>query len=177
MDRIIDRLKKLLALAERGEQGEADNARRMLEAELRRHGLTLDDIRSERKSTRVLKYCSNEELQLIIQIILNYSGSTSEAFKEARYNARKREIYIELSDMEYVDISNMCDFFKAQYRKERKRLLHDMIMAFVQKHSLYDSTPQERPDNDREFDWDKLMRILAISSTMEDVTFRKQISK
>ena len=177
MDRIIDRLKKLLALAERGEQGEADNARRMLEAELRRHGLTLDDIRSERKSTRVLKYCSNEELQLIIQIILNYSGSTSEAFKEARYNARKREIYIELSDMEYVDISNMCDFFKAQYRKERKRLLHDMIMAFVQKHSLYDSTPQERPDNDREFDWDKLMRILALSSTMEDVTFRKQISK
>lgn len=177
MDRIIDRLKKLLALAERGEQGEADNARRMLEAELRRHGLTLDDIRSERKSTRVLKYCSNEGLQLIIQIILNYSGSTSEAFKEARYNARKREIYIELSDMEYVDISNMCDFFKAQYRKERKRLLHDMIMAFVQKHSLYDSTPQERPDNDREFDWDKLMRILAISSTMEDVTFRKQISK
>ena len=177
MDRIIDRLKKLLALAERGEQGEADNARRMLEAELRRHGLTLDDIRSERKSTRVLKYCSNEELQLIIQIILNYSGSTSETFKEARYNARKREIYIELSDMEYVDISNMCDFFKAQYRKERKRLLHDMIMAFVQKHSLYDSTPQERPDNDREFDWDKLMRILAISSTMEDVTFRKQISK
>lgn len=177
MDRIIDRLKKLLALAERGERGEADNARRMLEAELQRHGLTLDDIRSERKSTRVLKYCSNEELQLIIQIILNYSGSTSEAFKEARYNARKREIYIELSDMEYVDISNMCDFFKAQYRKERKRLLHDMIMAFVQKHSLYDSTPQERPDNDREFDWDKLMRILALSSTMEDVTFRKQISK
>lgn len=177
MDRIIDRLKKLLALAERGERGEADNARRMLEAELQRHGLTLDDIRSKRKSTRVLKYCSNEELQLIIQIILNYSGSTSEAFKEARYNARKREIYIELSDMEYVDISNMCDFFKAQYRKERKRLLHDMIMAFVQKHSLYDSTPQERPDNDREFDWDKLMRILAISSTMEDVTFRKQISK
>lgn len=177
MDRIIDRLKKLLALAERGEQGEADNARRMLEAELQRHGLTLDDIRSERKSTRVLKYCSNEELQLIIQIILNYSGSTSKAFKEARHNARKREIYIELSDMEYVDISNMCDFFKAQYRKERKRLLHDMIMAFVQKHSLYDSTPQERPDNDREFDWDKLMRILAISSTMEDVTFRKQISK
>lgn len=27
MDRIIDKLKKLLALAERGEQGEANNAR------------------------------------------------------------------------------------------------------------------------------------------------------
>ena len=37
MDRIIDKLKKLLALAERGEQGEAENARRLLVAELRKH--------------------------------------------------------------------------------------------------------------------------------------------
>lgn len=52
MDRIIDKLKKLLALAERGEQGEAENARRLLEAELRKHGLTFDDIREENKRTR-----------------------------------------------------------------------------------------------------------------------------
>ena len=71
----------------------------------------------------------------------------------------------------------MYDFFKAQYRKERKRLLHDMIQAFVQKHRLFDSTPSERPDDDREIDWDELKRILALSSTMEDVTFRKQLTK
>lgn len=177
MDRIIDRLKKLLALAERGEQGEANNARRMLEAELRRHGLTLDDIRSEKKSMRTLKYNSGEELTLVIQILVNYLGSMSEAFKASRYSSRKREIYIELSDMEYIDISNMCDFYKKHYRKERKRLISDMIQAFVQKHRLFDSTPQESPENDRGVDWDKLMRILALSSTMEDVTFRKQISK
>lgn len=177
MDRIIDKLKKLLALAERGEQGEAENARRMLEAELRHHGLTLDDIRSERKSIRILKYSSGEELTLVVQIILNYLGSKSEAFKTSTYNSRKREIYIELSDMEYVDLSNMCDFYKKHYRKERKRLISDMIHAFVQKHHLFDSTPQDNPENDRSIDWDKLMRILALSSTMEDVTFRKQISK
>lgn len=52
MDRMIDRLKKLLALAEQGQRGEADNARRLLEAELRRHGLTLDDICSEKRTER-----------------------------------------------------------------------------------------------------------------------------
>ena len=148
MDRIIDKLKKLLALAERGEQGEADNARRLLEAELRRHGLTL-----------------------------NYLGSKSDAFCDSTYSKYQKEVYIALSDIEYIDISNMYDFFKAQYRKERKRLLHDMIQAFVQKHSLFDSTPSERPDDDREIDWDELKRILALSSTMEDVTFRKQLTK
>lgn len=83
MDRIIDKLKKLLALAERGEQGEANNA----------------------------------------------------------------------------------------------RLLHDMIPAFVEKHSLFDRTPQERPDDDRKIDWGEQKRILAISSTMENVIFRKQLIK
>lgn len=177
MDRIIDKLKKLLALAERGERGEADNARRLLEAELRRHGLTLEDICSDSKRARMFKYNSNEERGLLIQVLVNYLGSKSDAFSESTYNKRKRQVYIDLTDMEYIDISNMYDFYKTQFKKERKRLLHDMILAFVQKHSLYDSTPSERPDDDREIDWDELKRILALSSTMEDVTFRKQLTK
>lgn len=177
MDRIIDKLKKLLALAERGERGEADNARRLLEAELRRHGLTLEDICADNRRTRMFKCNSNEERGLLIQVLVNYLGSKSDAFCESTYNKRKKQVYIDLTDMEYIDISNMYDFYKAQFKKERKRLLHDMIVAFVQKHSLYDSTPSERPDDDREIDWDELKRILALSSTMEDVTFRKQLTK
>ena len=80
MDRIIDKLKKLLALAERGERGEADNARRLLEAELRRHGLTLEDICADSKRTRIFKYNSNEERTLLIQVLVNYLGSKSDAF-------------------------------------------------------------------------------------------------
>ena len=177
MDRIIDKLKKLLALAERGEQGEAENARRLLEAELRKHGLTFDDIREENKRTRMFKYNSNEERTLLIQILVNYLGSKSDAFNKSTYNKYKKQVYIDLTDMEYIDISNMYDFFKAQFRKERKRLLQDMIKAFVQKHRIFDSTPQECQEDDREIDWEELKRIFALSSTMEDVTFRKQLTK
>jgi len=169
MDRIIDKLKKLLALAERGEQGEAENARRLLEAELRKHGLTFDDIREENKRTRMFKYNSNEERTLLIQVLVNYLGSKSDAFNKSTYNKYKKQVYI--------DISNMYDFFKAQFRKERKRLLQDMIKAFVQKHRIFDSTPQECQEDDREIDWEELQRIFALSSTMEDVTFRKQLTK
>lgn len=89
MDRIIDKLKKLLALAERGEQGEAENARRLLEAELRKHGLTFDDIREENKRTRMFKYNSNEERTLLIQVLVNYLGSKSDAFNKSTYNKYK----------------------------------------------------------------------------------------
>ena len=177
MDRIIDKLKKLLALAERGEQGEAENARRRLEAELRKHGLTFDDIREENKRTRMFKYNSNDERTLLIQVLVNYLGSKSDAFNKSTYNKYKKQVYIDLTDMEYIDISNMYDFFKAQFRKERKRLLQDMIKAFVQKHRIFDSTSQGCQEDDREIDWEELKRIFALSSTMEDVTFRKQLTK
>lgn len=177
MDRIIDKLKKLLALAERGERGEADNARRLLKAELQRHRLTLEDICADSKRTRMFKYNSNEERTLLIQVLVNYLGSKSEAFGESTYDKCRKQVYVNLSDMEYIDISNMYDFFKSQFRKERKRLLQDMIKAFVQKHRIFDSTPQERPDDDRGIDWEELKRIFALSSAMEDVTFRKQLTK
>lgn len=41
MERITDKLRKLLALAERGCGGEAENAKRLLEAQLRHYGMTL----------------------------------------------------------------------------------------------------------------------------------------
>ena len=41
MERITDKLRKLLALAERGCGGDAENAKRLLEAQLRRCGMTL----------------------------------------------------------------------------------------------------------------------------------------
>ena len=148
-----------------------------MEAELRRHGLTLEDICDDSKKTRIFKYNSKEERTLLIQVLVNYLGSKSDAFCDSTYNKYKKEVYIALSDIEYIDVSNMYDFFKAQFRKERKRLLQDMIKAFVQKHRIFDSTPQECQEDDREIDWEELKRIFALSSTMEDVTFRKQLTK
>ena len=83
MDRIIEKLKKILALAERGERGEADNARRMLEVELRRYGLTMEDILTNKRTMRIFKYNSNEERQLFVQILVNYLGSKHETLKKS----------------------------------------------------------------------------------------------
>ena len=56
MERITDKLKKLLALAERGCGGEAENARRLLEEHLRKYGMTLEDICENNISRRTFKY-------------------------------------------------------------------------------------------------------------------------
>lgn len=175
MERITDKLKKLLALAERGCGGEAENARRLLENNLRKYGLTLEDICENKTYVRTFKYRSKEERTLIIQVFLSVIGSKSESFLEATYNASRKTIYISLTDLQYAEISSMVDFFKAQFNKERKRFLKDFMAAFVDKHHIYDITPDEREDNE-DIDLERLSRIMQMSMGMEDITYRKQIS-
>ena len=43
-DKILDKAARLLAMAERGEPGERDNARRLLGEMLDKHGLTMDEL-------------------------------------------------------------------------------------------------------------------------------------
>ena len=93
MDKIIDKLKKILALAERGEQGEAINARIMLENELRKHGLTIEDLRSELKIPRIFPYKTKEEMTLFFQILISVCGRKSEETKGSQYNSKRKQIF------------------------------------------------------------------------------------
>lgn len=177
MDKIIDRLKKLLSLAERGYQGEADNARRILEAELLKHGLTIEDICSDNRKQRTFKYNSKPERTLLIQVFVNYLGGKHKAFKESTFNKNSKKVWIELTDLEYIDIQDMYEFHKSHFRKERNRLLNDMLSAYVQKHKIFDSDPEESDRDDKDIDWEELKRIFTLSASMEDVSYRKSITK
>ncbi|WP_368260768.1 MULTISPECIES: DUF2786 domain-containing protein [Bacteroidales] len=177
MERITDKLRKLLALAERGCGGEAENARRLLEAQLSKYGLTLEDLYENKTSLRIFKYRNKEERQIIVQVFLSVLGSKSEAFKASTYNASKKTIYIDLTDLKYAEISDMVAFFKSQFNKEKKRLMKDILYAFVKKHNIFDCTPNDDDKaSDKEIDLEELMRILSLSNGMEDVTYRKAIS-
>lgn len=177
MERITDKLKKLLALAERGCGGEAENARRLLEEHLRKYGMTLEDICENNISRRTFKYRNKEERTIIIQVFLSVLGSKSEAFNGSTYSASKKTIYIDLTDLEYAEISDMVAFFKSQFNKEKKRLMKDILHAFVNKHNIFDCTPNDDDKaSDKEKDLEELMRILFLSNGMEDVTYRKAIS-
>lgn len=177
MERITDKLKKLLALSERGYGGEAENARRLLEEHLRKYGMTLEDICDNKTMRRTFKYRNKEERSIIIQVFLSVLGSKSEAFNESTYNASKKAIYIDLTDLEYAEISDMVTFFKSQFNKEKKRLMKDILHAFVNKHNIFDCTPNDEDrERDTEIDFEELMRILSLSNRMEDVTYRKSIS-
>ena len=69
MERITDKLKKLLALAERGMRwGGRERPASLLEEHLRKYGMTLEDICENKTSRRTFKYRNKEERTIIIQV-------------------------------------------------------------------------------------------------------------
>ena len=40
-------------------------------------------------------------------------------------------------------MSDMVAFFKSQFNKEKKRLMKDILYAFVKKHNIFDCTPND----------------------------------
>lgn len=51
MDSIIEKARKVLALVEQGVEGEAQAAKFALEALLKKHGLTIEDLKNEKTRT------------------------------------------------------------------------------------------------------------------------------
>lgn len=72
----------------------------------------------------------------------------------------------------------MYSFFINQWKKEKKRLLENLIDAFINKHDLFSHAKDEEEKQDEPMTperWKKIMEISALMDTLEDVSYHKQI--
>lgn len=62
MDSIIEKARKVLALVEQVVEGEAQAAKFALEALLKKHGLTIEDLKNEKRERREFSIKSRNEI-------------------------------------------------------------------------------------------------------------------
>jgi hypothetical protein len=100
MDAIRQRLAKILTLAKRGVGGEKKNAESILRRELKKHGLTIDDIDSENSlnkvSQREYRYKTVEESRLLMQCL---SSIVNLKKIDVWKRKKKRELVLYLSTL------------------------------------------------------------------------------
>lgn len=147
----------------------------MLENELRKHGLTIEDLRSELKIPRIFPYKTKEEMTLFFQILISVCGRKSEETKGSQYNSKRKQIFVTLTDLQYIEILNMWEFHRKQLNKEKKRLLRDLIEAYVNKHDIFD--PNAEPSQIDDIDWERIARVMKLANGMEDIYYRKSLNK
>lgn len=73
-ERLLDKLEKVRALAERGVGGEKESAERTLAALMERYGITEEDLEDSKTSTHWIRYKTKWEEKLLYQLAYMYLG-------------------------------------------------------------------------------------------------------
>ncbi len=142
-ERLQAKLRKLMALAERGVGGEKDNARRMLEKMLARHGMTMADLSEEKRQMFWFKHDTDVERSLGQQISAKVLNTSDYDVYCVYKNKRKRKQFgVMLTPSEAVE-------FELHYDALRKSLADHMRIAysaFVQANNIFPVCGVENDD-------------------------------
>ncbi|MFJ3259686.1 DUF2786 domain-containing protein [Pseudomonas sp. NPDC086581] len=165
-EKVQAKLRKLLALAERGVGGERDTARRMLDKMLERHGLTIDDLCDEQPSIRWFPMANTHERRLASQIMAKVCDTLSPGVYTHRHN--RRTIGVEVTPAEAIE-------FELHYETLRKALAEHFeiaFSAFVQANRLFPSTPGKDDSPLSEQD----MKTIRMAATIQPTPVRSRLA-
>ncbi|UJJ56703.1 DUF2786 domain-containing protein [Rhodanobacter thiooxydans] len=171
---VLRRLRKILALAERGERHERETARAHLEHLLQHHGLSIEDVIAEDEGEAQL--CTFQvdgplEARLLRQVIAMVTNSIGvRQFRRGR--SRKHLAYM-LTRAQYAQAT----FVFGITRQALERELDVTFKAFVQVHDLF---PQEDPPGQAQMSTPEqaaeLVRLYARMGTMDKTPLPKAIA-
>lgn len=134
---IVEKLKKIAALAQSGVAGERETAQRFLAQLLEKHHLTMEDITEERAQWKAFAYRNKTEKALLSQIVSYITQQPTISFK-----IHRRQLWYELTMVQALDVTACF----GHYRKEYNSQLKNFFIAFIHRHNLFaeDGGPPKR---------------------------------
>lgn len=173
--KLLELGKKLLALAEGGVDGEKATAERMLQSFMIKHSITIDDLREDVKKKREFKVM-DIQYKFFTQIISNVCGrGRSVKYDPRKKYSVKKPYWVDLTDMEYIEIKSKFDFYWKAYEID----MEIFYSAFVQKNKLYVKPADEDIDEpDVELTPEqkaRLYKMIQMMNGLERHNFIKQL--
>mgnify|MGYP000288717312 FL=1 len=149
--KVIDKLQKLLALAEQGVGSEKETAQRMLDKMLNKHGLTEADISDAATDVYWFIYKGAIEKALLYQLMYAVAPESN----RYRKKGSKTTTGVECTKREMLDIELRFSL----YREAIKKDIELLINAFILKNDIYpesedyvvrkEFTPEEKAERFR----------------------------
>ena len=133
-DKLIEKLKKLQALAERGVGGEKDTAQKKLDKLLASSGLTLESLNNETPQYYLFSYQNKFKQRLLVQVIYKVLGAAEPiSFYKSKNTRNKIGIYC--TPAQKLEIELDFEFYSEILDDE----FEIFMTAFIQKQNLYPS--------------------------------------
>lgn len=172
------KLGKLRELAIRGVGGEAENAKRMLDALCERYGITVEEMFDDEKRLRSWRVRSTV-VKLFLQLWTSLYGANARYLNEVKIyrtaDVNYNIIEAPMTEAEYIELNNLWEWHRDNYQRERRRLRKLFQSAYIARYSLYpceedaewekyrdDSADRKKPD---------MAEVLAVS-TLSNVISR-----
>lgn len=171
-----NKLSKLHQLAERGYNGEAENAKRAIERICQRYGIELEDvldIESKHEYTFEIGRSKNM-MSLFIRCLSSICDITGMTYSQPT----RSSIRIELTAMQYADVLSLFNWHKANYQEEFEDFKSNFFGAYIGKHDLYLHREKGKGIEEMELtpeDIERIRKIWKMREAMSDNTFHKQL--
>jgi hypothetical protein len=174
-EKIIALARKLKALADRGIDGERENANDMLTRLMKQHAITLDMIDGIEKAEHEF-FIEAEKYKFFKQIAANVLGNGCSIRRYIRDRKKRRSRFIECTASEAIEIQAKFDFFSRVFTEESEIFYR----AFIQKNHLYCNPDKTAPEAETEElsaeELAKLWKMSQMMTAMERHHFAKQIA-
>jgi len=172
-ERLLERLKGVKALAEKGSAGERDNAAALLTTLMKKHGITDADLEGAEVSVHWIRYKTIYERKLLFQLSYMHLGSGHASGCVGAYSGRKRkEVGIKCTPAQFIEIEADYQF----YRKALEEELDVFYSAFIQKNELFPLPDLSRDGDDVEpIDPNVIIKMAAMMEGIDHRTRHKAI--
>lgn len=172
-DEILRKLKRLMALAERGGTQEEANAANIKLAELMiKHDITDEELSDTTQNVYEFKHANNRERSLLMQVAYKVFGEWEGEYYNFMRNGRKRKnvIGFNCTMAQKVEIDLLFDFYNELYKDAEKML----FSAFVNKHALVGTSTE---CNEPSLSPEELQKMLTMMQSLDAATPYKRIEQ
>lgn len=170
-ENLLNLIRKLKELADRGEGGEKENAGNKLQQLLDKHGISLEDINEDVLKDREFTL-KPHQLKFFIQVVCSCFGRKCTIYKYQKDRKRNELVRIlKLTDAQFLELSAKFDFFWDKYEKD----LDIFYSAFIQKNDLYVKGSSSKDDLTQE-QLDEINKVREMMYGLKKHSFHKQLN-
>ncbi|MEK3987439.1 DUF2786 domain-containing protein [Paenibacillus sp. FSL K6-3166] len=171
-EKMLEKLKGLKALAERGVDGEKESAQRMLEKLMEKYGITESDIGAETVEIAWFRYHDDSELRLLNQILYMVLGDCDFYSKLGASKRKHKVLGAYCTAAERLEIELNFDFYKRAMQEELKLF----YSAFMNKNKLFPSEEKAKATTSgKALSREEELRLSFMMEGMERRTMTKMI--
>lgn len=170
-EQLLQKVKKIQALAERGDRGEKESAAALLDRLMKRYGITEAEIAEERRGIAWFRFKTPLERKLLNQVIYTVTGRVAYSCVGKYTNRPRKMLGIECTAAERLEIELSFEFYNAALEKELDRF----YSAFLNKNHIFPEKAIEEVPDVGEIDLEEAKRLSMMMAGMEKYTRQKAL--